>query len=77
FWHRLNATRQIKCTSVHYVAFNLPAVAFTLSGDRFILKRQLRQLILTQRGRDVLRHCVKKKTALLPNVGLKIGKRIA
>ena len=33
FWHRLNATRQIKCTSVHYVAFNLPIVAFTLSGD--------------------------------------------
>ena len=34
FWHRLNATRQIKCTSLHYVAFNLPTVAFTLSGDR-------------------------------------------
>jgi hypothetical protein len=33
FWHRLNATRQIKCTSLHYVAFNLPTVAFTLSGD--------------------------------------------
>ena len=33
FWHRLNATRQIKCTSLHYIAFNLPTVAFTLSGD--------------------------------------------
>jgi hypothetical protein len=34
FWHRLNAIRQIKCTSVHYIAFNLPTVAFTLSGDQ-------------------------------------------
>ena len=37
FWHRLNATRQIKCTSLHYVAFNLPTVAFTLFGDHKIL----------------------------------------
>ena len=35
FWHRLNATRQIKCTSLRYIAFNLPTVAFTLSGDPF------------------------------------------
>ena len=34
FWHRLNATRQIKCTSLRYIAFNLPWVAFTLSGDQ-------------------------------------------
>ena len=43
FWHRLNATRQIKCTSIHYVAFNLPIVAFTLSGDpghkKYVLSR--------------------------------------
>ena len=38
FWHRLNATRQIKCTTVHYVAFNLPIVAFTLSGDQLFVK---------------------------------------
>ena len=38
FWHRLNATRQIKCTSLHYVAFNLPLVAFTLSGDQLYKK---------------------------------------
>jgi hypothetical protein len=37
FWHRLNAIRQIKCTSVHYVAFNQPIVAFTLSGDHLAL----------------------------------------
>ena len=33
FWHKLNATRQTKCKSITYLAFNLPIVAFTLSGD--------------------------------------------
>lgn len=33
FWHKLNATRQTKCKSLAYIAFNLPIVAFTLSGD--------------------------------------------
>ena len=36
FWHKLNATRQTKCKSLAYIAFNLPIVAFTLSGDRLI-----------------------------------------
>ena len=34
FWHKLNATRQTKCKSLAYIAFNLPIVAFTLSGDQ-------------------------------------------
>ena len=37
FWHKLNATRQTKCKSLAYIAFNLPIVAFTLSGDPFFV----------------------------------------
>ena len=50
FWHRLNATRQIKCTSVHYVAFNLPTVAFPLSGDPIFYNR-LTLILRFERGK--------------------------
>jgi len=55
FWHRLNATRQIKCTTVHYVAFNLPIVAFTLSGDQIdVFSRQCvteqRKVVMQNKG---------------------------
>ena len=43
FWHKLNATRQTKCKSITYLAFNLPIVAFTLSGDPFFGTQDMTQ----------------------------------
>ena len=44
--NRLNAFRQAKCTTQDHSAFNLPLVAFSLSGDR------ARNLPLLRKGQE-------------------------